>query len=126
MITKYKQYNESIKSLLVGPTKEEVWKSLGYDRRFDTPEEFFLYMIDGMTIKEQTKDYILWEKDDKTIFEQDLDSNILWVDNKSIWTVLENIFGIESNEKISYLINGIVKEHLKWMGFTPKKWNKYK
>ena len=41
MITKYNQFNESIKSLLVGPTKDEIWKNLGFNRTFDTPKEFF-------------------------------------------------------------------------------------
>ena len=125
MITKYKQFNESIKSLLVGPTKEEMWKNLGYDKSFDTPEEFFLNVIDGMEIHDQTKDYILWEKDGKVIFEQDLVNMNLWIDNKSIWSVLENIFELDYDE-IKKIISNIVSEHLKWMGFTPNKWNRYK
>ena len=45
MITKYKIYNESVKSLLVGPTIEDAWKSFGFDS-FDDPEKFFSYLID--------------------------------------------------------------------------------
>jgi len=64
MITKYSKYNESIKSLLTCPSKEEVWKSFGYDKSFNTPEEFFLNVIDGMKIKEQTEypECVFWEK----------------------------------------------------------------
>ena len=30
MIKKYKQFNEGIRHLLVGPTKEEIWDDLEY------------------------------------------------------------------------------------------------
>jgi len=67
MITKFEKYNESIKSLLVGPSKEDIFKNLGYDQSFETSEEFFLNVIDGIKIKEQTKypDSVFWEKNDK-------------------------------------------------------------
>ena len=119
MITKYNKFNESIKSLLVGPRKEEVWKSRGYDISFGTPEEFLLWVIDGMKIKEKTKDtdYIIWEKNGKIIFEQSLKSKNLWVE-KSIWSVLEKVFGLDYDE-IKSIITDVVEEHLNWNGFTP-------
>ena len=122
MITKYKLFNESIKSLLVGPSKEEMWKNLGYDRTFDTPKEFFLYMIDGMTIKEQNKypNSIFWEKNGELIFEQDLDNMNLWVDNKSIWKILEKVFGLRRDE-VQSLINTVMEEYFNWKGFIPHK-----
>ena len=121
MITKYNKFNESIKNLLVGPTKEEVWKSKGYDRTFDTPEEFFLNVIDGMEIKKQSAyPYsVIWEKDGVIIFEQKLYTKDLWVDYKSIWSVFEIFFGLKYNE-IQIIIINIVREHLNWKGFTPK------
>ena len=120
MITKYNQFNESIKSLLVGPTKEEIWKSFGYDQSFDTPEEFLLYVIDGISIKVQTKytKSIFWVKNDKLLFEQDLKNKELFVDYESIWVVFEKIFNLEYKEIQSFISN-IVEEHLNWKGFTP-------
>ena len=120
MITKFEKYNESIKSLLVGPSKEEVWKSLGYDSSFGTPEEFLLWVIDGMKIKEKTKDtdYIIWEKNGKIIFAQDFDHMQLYVDDESIWCVLEKVFGLDYDE-IKSIITDVVEEHLNWNGFTP-------
>jgi len=41
--------NESIKHLLTGPSEEEVWKSFGYNRTFDTPEEFINYILENYT-----------------------------------------------------------------------------
>ena len=120
MILKFEQYNESIKSLLVGPSKEEIWENLGYYQSFETPEEFFLYMIDGMKIKKQTKypDSIFWEKNGKIIFEQDLKNNDLWVDYNSIWKILEKIFGFDNTE-IDVFIEYWVEEYLDWKGLTP-------
>ena len=120
MITKYNKFNESIKSLLVGPTKDEVWENLGYDRTFDTPEEFLLYRIDGMKIKEQVKypNIIFWEKDGKIIFEQDFGNMDLCVNDITIWSVLEKGFGLVYDE-MQLLIEKFVEEHLNWKGFSP-------
>ena len=48
MITKFEKYNEGIKHLLVGPTKEEVYNNIYKDRLDgfmnylpDSPNEFF-------------------------------------------------------------------------------------
>ena len=123
MITKFEQYNESIKSLLVGPTKDEMkdyWKNLGYDQSFDTPEEFFLHVIDGMKIKKQTKyPYsIFWEKNKKILFEQDLKNKYLLVDYYPIWSIYENFFCLNGVD-IQSFIKDQVEEHLNWKGFTP-------
>ena len=106
MITKFEKYNESIKDLLVGPTKEEVWKNLGYDIPFDTPKEFISYLIDGIKIKEQTKypNSILWSKNGKTILLQDIKIKYLYVDY-DIWKIFQNIFGMKKEEIESLIIN---------------------
>jgi len=123
MITNYKKFNENIKSLLVGPTKDEMkdyWKDLGYDQSFETPEEFFLYIIDGIKIKEQTEypNSILWEKNDEIIFDQNLKFKYLFVNSKLIWSVFRNVFGLNYDEIQSFIKNQ-VEEHLNWKGFTP-------
>jgi len=120
MITKFEQYNESIKSLLVGPTKEETkdyWKNLGYEQSFETPEEFFLYMIDGIKIYKQTNcpDYIFWVKNNNIIFKHELKTKKLWVDYNSIWSVLMKLFGFDFVETQSF-IKDQVEKHLNWKG----------
>ena len=111
---------ESLLDKLKGPSKEEVWSSLGYDRTFDTPEEFFLDIIDGIKIKPQTKypDSIFWEKNGKVIFEQDFKKNQLYVDYKSIWMIFEKIFGLQYSETELFIKN-MVEEYLNWRGLTP-------
>jgi len=125
MITKFEKYNESIRSLLVGPSKEEMkdyWKKLGYDQSFNTTEEFFLNVIDGIKIKPQTKylNSIFWEKNGKILFEQDLKTMYLWVEYDSIWAIFEKVFGLKYSE-IQQFIKDQVEEHLNWKGFTPRK-----
>ena len=124
MIIKFEQYNENIKSLLVGPTKDEIWRNLGYDkifsRTFETPEEFFLYMIDGIKIKEQTEypDSVFWEKNGEILFEKKLKNKILYVKYYTIWSVFEKFFNFNYDETQRF-IKEQVEEHLNWNGFTP-------
>jgi len=103
---------------LVGPTKKEMRKNFGYEKGFDTPEEFFLNVIDGMKIKEQTKypNSILWEKNGKIIFDQNLKFKYLFVESKLIWSVFQNVFGLNYDEIQSFIKNQ-VEEHLNWMGY---------
>ena len=122
MIKNYKQFNESLLDKLQGPSKEEIWKNLGYDRTFDrtfdTPEDFFLDVIKGIKIKKQTKypDSLFWEKNGKILFEQDFENMDLWVNYDIIWKIFEKVFGMEYNE-IQLFIKGMVEEHLNWKGF---------
>jgi len=104
---------------LVGPSKEEIWKNLGYEKEFNTPEEFFLYMIDGIVSCKSNKypNSICWEKNGKTIFEQDFNYRDLIV-NKEIWNILKNVFCFD-NDEVKSFIKEQVKEHLNWNGFTP-------
>ena len=120
MIKNYKQFNESLLNKLQGPNEEDVWKNLGYDKVFDTPEEFFLDVIKGIKVKEQTMypDSVIWVKNGEIVFEQDLKNMELWVRYDTIWKVFSRIFGMEFNE-IKSFIKGMVEEHLNWKGFTP-------
>ena len=123
MITKFEKYNESVKSLLVGPTKEEVWKNLGYvkifNRTFDTSEEYFIYLISNMKIQEQTEyPYIeFYEVNGKLLFEKNLRTKNLWVDNNYIWKPFKIIFGL-SEVGIRSFLKKMIKEHLKWDEFN--------
>ena len=64
MIKKYKIFTESLLDKLEGPSKDEIFKLFDYEKGYDTPEEFFLDVIDGIKVKEQTKypQSIFWEK----------------------------------------------------------------
>ena len=120
MIKNYKLFTESLLDKLEGPTKDEVWKSFGYEKGFDTPEEFFLDVIKDIKVKEQTKypQSIFWEKNGKIIFEQDFKNNLLYVDYKSIWMVFEKIYDLQYSETQLFIKNK-VEEHLNWKGLTP-------
>ena len=89
-------------------------------KHFDTPEDFFLDVIDGIKIKEQDKfpRSVFWEKNGEILFEQDLEANHLWVDYDKIWKVFETIFGLNYQE-IKDLLKGMVEEYPNWKGLTP-------
>ena len=120
MIKNYIQFNESLLDKLQGPSKEEVWKNLWYDKGFDTPEEFFLDVIKGIKIKKQTKfpDSVFWEKNGEIFFEQDLEIMYLRVNYDTIWKIFDKGFSMEYID-IQQFIKGMVEEHLNWKGFTP-------
>ena len=73
MITKFEKYNESIKSLLVGPTKEEICDQFNLPYSINTPEEFLEYIMNhveekqvpifGSTIIGKYKGNIIYKKE---------------------------------------------------------------
>ena len=78
MIIKFEQYNESIKDLMVGPTKEEVWSDLmngklkGLIKSIpDSPEDFFNEMKEGCIKIYKDKYGIYYGKNDKILFQED-------------------------------------------------------
>lgn len=120
MIIKFEKYNESIKSLLIGPTKEEVWKSFGYDRTFDTIDEFFEYIIKDMKRFPQTKypDYIFWGKNNMIIFEQyTKNDNLLFINHK-VLGVIKSIFDPTYYQQT---VVELVEKYLHWDQYTPFK-----
>ena len=121
MIKKYKQFNESLLNKIEGPNKEEIWKNLGYDRKFDTPEDFFLDIIKGMKVIEQTKftDSVFWEKNGEILFHQDLKNRNLYVNYNRNWKIFENVFGMGYNET-QLFIKDMVEKYLNWKDFTPR------
>jgi hypothetical protein len=94
-----------------------VWNSFGYDKVFNTPEDFFLDVIDDMKVKEQT-DSVIWEKNGEIFFEQDLEIMYLRVNYDTIWKIFDKVFSIEYID-IQQFIKDMVEEHLNWKGFTP-------
>ena len=120
MIKNYNQFNESLLDKLEGPTKDELFKLVGYKKGYDTPEEFFLDIIDGIKVKEQSKypQSIFWEKKGRVIFEQDFKNNLIYVDYKSIWFIFEIIYELQYNET-QLFIKKMVEKYLNWKGLTP-------
>ena len=120
MIKKYKIFTESLLSKLQGPTKDEVWKSFGYEKGFDTPEELFLDVIKDIKVREQIKypESVFWEKNGEVIFEQNFKRNSLYVDYNSIWFIFEKIYGLQYSETELFIKN-MVEEYLNWRGLTP-------
>ena len=96
MITKFEKYNESIKSLLVGPTEEETWKNLGFDRTY-TPEEYFVYLTGGIEIVSPNGLYYEWKKGSKVVFEQYLKPEKIIFMKYSDIKIFDKIFNMELN-----------------------------
>jgi len=125
MITKFEKYNESIKSLLVGPTKEEMWSKLLNGRLKglitsipESPEDFFNQMKEGCV--EIVKGWygIYFGKNGIKLFQQDLKNGWLYVSYLYIWSVYEKIYGFNKNE-IQELIEKELLKDTKWKGLTP-------
>jgi len=70
LVRQYMKTNEGLLDKLQGPSKEEAWKQVGFDRTFETPEEYFVYLTDGIEIVSPNGLYYQWIKDGKEIFEQ--------------------------------------------------------
>jgi len=113
---------ESLLDELKGPSIEEIWKNLGYDKSFNTPEEFFLGIIEVMTNYFQDKYTSKWKINGKQIFEQDFTHHRLYVDENSVWKIFENIFNMKYSE-IEEFIKKMIKKHLNWKNFKPTCWN---
>jgi len=107
MIKKYKQYNESIKSLLVGPTKEELWKNLGYDKPFETPIEYITFLLDNVK-KDVYDNSINFFYKKKYIFSQWCNTNYISV-NKDIIKLIRSMFRISENKLLNLFKNEIEK-----------------
>lgn len=113
MITKFETYNEGIKHLLNGPTKEEAWKSLGFDRTFETPEEYFLYLTDGVEIVSPNGLYYEWKKGDKILFEQYPTPDKLFFMKYSDVKIFDKIFDMNFREffKFSNFIKEMINKY---------------
>ena len=84
-----------------------------------TPEERFLELIDGMTVKidkDKYPDSIFFFKGDKCYLE--LENSRLWVRYAEIWQVFEVEFGMSYDEVQSF-IKSQVEQHFKMRGVTP-------
>jgi len=131
----YKQFNEGLNDLLKGPSKEEVWKNLGYEKTYNTPEEFFLKLIDGLEIIKIKKqryypESVFWGTNGELLFEQ-YKKDLLFCNDK-IFDIYEKVFNMTLDDIIKF-IKIMVEKHLNWNGFTPVfihpndeiRWGKY-
>jgi len=126
MITNFKKYNESIKSLLVGPTKEETWiylmngKLKGLITSIpDSPEDFFNKIKEGCSKMGEDEYGIYWGKNGIKLFQQNSKKGYLRVSHKYVWSVFENIYGLNYNETKLFIMDQLV-EDTNWMGLTPR------
>jgi len=115
MIKKFNEYiKESLLDKLKGPSKEELRKSYGYDKTFDTPEEFFLDAIDGITTISPNKyhnDINYYEKNDNVLFQYFIITNIFYVSFNKIWVILIHIFNMKEWEARKF-IKEMVEKYL--------------
>ena len=98
-----------------GPTKEEIWKYFGYNKIFDTPEEFFLYIIKNINREpfnnKNKSTVIYWKMNNETLFLQLESAKKLYVDCNKIWDILTKIFILPSDE-IKKLISNMIEKYL--------------
>jgi len=125
MIIKFEHFNEGIKSLLVGPTKENVWDNLFKDRLSgfitsipDSPEDFFNQMKDGCSKMGEDEYGIYWGKNGIKLFQQNSKNESLYISHKYVWSVLEKFYGLNYDE-IQSLIKNLLVGDTNWMGLTP-------
>ena len=117
MISNFKQFNEGINHLLVGPTKEEIWKSLGFDEPFDTPEEYLLYLIKDLK-KITEYNMISFYNGNVELFRYSDFNKFLFCNQERIWKILEGVFGLKYLE-IQSLIKRTISKQLGLTYYTP-------
>jgi len=96
MIKKYIQFNEGVLQHLTGPNEEEVWKEFGYDKPFNSPQEFLDYITSDLEeYKNPTfPNSLFLRKDGKILFEIVYDSNLIYVEYFDVYEILEKIFSM--------------------------------
>jgi len=125
MITKFTQYNENIKSLLIGPTKEEMWSELmnGKLKGFlksvpNSPEDFFNQMKDGCKILDKNNHYIFWGKNNVTLFWHHVKNKKIYISYNYIWIYFNILYGFNYTETLSFIKNMLL-EDINWRGLSP-------
>jgi len=112
MITKFEKYNEGIKHLLVGPTKEEVWDNYingdlkGLIKSIPTsPEDFINQIFEGCIIKGEDRSGYIYGKNGFSIFLDDFINRYIRFSYRYIWSVLCNVYGLSDSEIKEILTN---------------------
>ena len=125
MITKFEQYNEGIKHLLVGPTKEQAWTELingklkGFiDSIPETREDFFNQMKDGCEIIENSEGCISFGKNGIELFREYTHNKILDVSYRYIWSVLDTMYDLNFEEVQSFIKEQLLEDN-NWTGLNP-------
>ena len=127
MITKFEKYNEGIRHLLVGPTKEEVWIELmngklkGLIKSVpESPEDFFYQIKDGCVEMSRDEKGIYYGKNKIELFKIDLKNQFLYIDYNHIWSFLENMYDFNSS-KTQTIIKNILLKDINWNKLIPRK-----
>ena len=120
MIKKYKLFEESLLDKIKGPDEFEIWKNLGYDKTFDTSEDFINYILNEITFKHQTTntENIFYQLNNNIVFEFDNIKMNLFVSYNLIWKILSKIFKMSYGE-IENFIYKKINEKFKNSSYTP-------
>jgi len=106
MIKKYKQFNEGLLDKLTGPSKEEFFKNKGFEKSFETGDEFLDYIIVNLErVELPAKDhwnYQNMEIPNKTYFkyngviyfEYNNKSNKIYFSEENIHEILKDVFNL--------------------------------
>ena len=110
LITSLLSTNESLLDKLQGPSKEEIWKGLGYNITFDTVEEFLNYIYDNLIVDDSLFDSLLYKNknNNEIIIEYVYTGGVLYY-NASLIKILNMIFNIVTPRPYieTYLIDKI-------------------
>ncbi len=113
MIKKYKQFKESLLNKLQGPTKEEVWKGMGFGKGFTDCSDFIDYVLQNSEELFSYGWYLYKYKDDMDIFfieKYDGDYDDIVIANE-FYEICNNMFNVNSN-----YIKKVIFNYLKIIG----------
>ena len=125
MIKNYKQYNEGINHLLVGPTDEEIWSNYingelkGLLKKIPkSPEDFFNQMKDDCVEMGSNILGDIYGKNGIKLFQVSSNTEYLHVSYNLIWIILEKVYGF-NYRNIQILIKTWLIGDIKWGGLIP-------
>lgn len=91
-------YTLSRNNNLNGPSKDFIWKQYGFDRHYE-PEEYFVYLTEGMEQVSPNGLYYEWIKDGKRLFEQFLNpEKLFFINYSNTFRIYEILFDMRFKE----------------------------
>jgi len=116
MITKFEKYNESIKSLLVGPPEEEVWKNIGSEfiglnTPPDTVDEFLDYIFEnGHKMNKEIINLYRWVFNNRSVFTLLQNMDTLYIYDK-VLKILNSFYNITTKDEFIQLLQKRLEKH---------------
>ena len=86
--------------------------------RLTPAEKWLLETIEGCEPEKQSNGDVYWYKDSNWLFQQDFKNGLLGASFCSIWSVLEEQFGLNDDE-IKELINNVMYDYTNNGSLTP-------